>query len=137
MFNGNIEELTINNLNFRKVLYTGKNLQLVIMSLKPKENIPKEIHETHDQFIRIEFGECDVVTQNGKIHLKKDHAVVIPAGTEHEIINTSSDKNLKLYTIYAPPEHEPGSTQKNKPTQHGGNVYLLKYLKYHKKNSFN
>lgn len=103
----NIEEATKDNENFRQVLYTAKNSQLVVMSLKPGEEIGSEVHEL-DQFIRIEKGKGKAVIDDMEYELEDDFAVVIPAGAKHNIINTSDGKELKLYTIYSPPEHKDG-----------------------------
>lgn len=104
----NIEEHTLSNTHFRHVLYTGQHAQLVVMSLRPSEDIGVEVHTTTDQFFRIEKGVGKVV-MNGEEHILKDgSALVIPAGTEHNIINTSSENPLKLYTIYSPPHHKDG-----------------------------
>lgn len=112
-FIDNIEKDTLANENFRKVLYTAKHLQLVLMSVKPQEEIGEEVHEV-DQFIRIEAG-AGVAVLNGVSHpLPSEHVVIIPAGTRHNIINTSSDEPLKLYTIYAPPEHKDGEVHRTK-----------------------
>mgnify|MGYP001567161631 CR=1 FL=1 len=103
----NIEKDTLENTNFRKVLYTAKNSQLVVMSLKPNEDIGTEVHQL-DQFIRVEKGTGKTVL-NGKEHETGDgSAVIIPAGTEHNIINTSETEEMKLYTIYSPPNHQDG-----------------------------
>lgn len=113
-FVGNIEELTLSNNNFRQVLYTGQHVQLVVMSLNPNEDIGMEVHETTDQFLRIEKGEGKVVI-NGEEHLIKDKsAIVVPAGAEHNVINTSSQNPLKLYTVYSPPHHKDGIIHKTK-----------------------
>lgn len=106
-FIDNIEELTINNSNFRKVLFTGPKSQLVVMNLKPGENIGMEVHPNVDQFIRIESGEGKAILNGEETDIKDDFAVVIPAGTEHDIVNTSNEEEMKLYTIYSPPEHPP------------------------------
>lgn len=109
----NIEEETLQNENFRKVLYTAKNSQLVVMTLKPKEEIGSEVHEL-DQFIRIEEGEGEAIL-DGIVHKVADNfAIVIPAGAEHNVVNTSEDKPLKLYTIYSPPEHKDGVVHASK-----------------------
>jgi mannose-6-phosphate isomerase-like protein (cupin superfamily) len=101
---GNIEQETLANENFRKVLYTAKHSQLVVMSLLPQEDIGVEVHEL-DQFIRIESGQGQAIL-DGVVHeIADDFAIVIPAGTEHNIINTSLSKTMKLYTVYSPPEH--------------------------------
>lgn len=101
---GNIEEATKENKNFRKVLYTAKNSQLVVMSLKPKEDIGEEVHEL-DQFIRIEEGVGKAILDGVGHDVKDDFAVVVPAGAMHNIINTLETREMKLYTIYSPPEH--------------------------------
>jgi mannose-6-phosphate isomerase-like protein (cupin superfamily) len=106
-FVGNIEELTIANENFRKVIYTAKFSQLVLMALKPKEEIGEEIHEG-DQFFRFEKGEGKVVIDGVESPIKDGSAVVIPAGAKHNVINTSETEPLKLYTIYSPPHHKDG-----------------------------
>lgn len=107
-FVGNIEELTLLNSNFRHVIFTGQHAQLVLMSLKPNEEIELETHKATDQFFRIEKGEGKVII-NDKEHLLKDgDAIIVPAGSKHNIINTSSKEYLKLYTIYTPPHHKDG-----------------------------
>ena len=103
----NIEKSTIENSNFRKVLYTAKNSQLVLMSLRPGEEIGEKVHEL-DQFLRIEAGTGKAVL-DGVEHLIEDgSAIVVPAGARHNIINTSEDSDMKLYTLYSPPEHRDG-----------------------------
>ncbi len=110
----NIENQTEENSNFRKVLYTGSHMQLVLMSLKPNEDIGSEVHDTVDQFFRFEKGEGKVI-MNGEEHLVSDgFVVIVPAGTTHNIINTSSEKELKLYTIYAPANHPEGTIHATK-----------------------
>lgn len=112
---GNIEELTLQNSYFRQVLYTGPKSQLVVMSLKPGEEIGAEVHPDVDQFFRFEAGEGKVVVGEGEEHPVKDgDAIVIPAGTEHNVINTSESEDLKLYTIYTPPNHPDGTIHKTK-----------------------
>lgn len=108
----NIEQESEDNELFRKVLYTAKNSQLVVMSLKPAEEIGEEIHEL-DQFIRVEAGKGKVVLNGKDYEVEDGFAVVIPAGTKHNVINTS-DEDLKLYTIYSPPEHQDGTIHKTK-----------------------
>jgi mannose-6-phosphate isomerase-like protein (cupin superfamily) len=108
-----IEKATKENKNFRKVLYTAKNSQLVVMSLRSGEEIGEEVHEL-DQFIRIEKGKGKAVLDNVEHKIEDDYAVVIPAGARHNIINTSKDKEMKLYTIYSPPEHRDGVVHKTK-----------------------
>jgi mannose-6-phosphate isomerase-like protein (cupin superfamily) len=110
----NIEASTLQNNNFRQVLYTGQHTQLVLMSLLPSEEIGMEVHEIVDQFIRVEAGSGTVI-MNGEEHLIKDgDAFVIPAKTQHNVINTSTDAPLKLYTLYSPPHHKDGITHKTK-----------------------
>jgi len=108
-----IEKATKENKNFRKVLYTVKNSQLVVMCLKPGEEIGAEVHDL-DQFIRIEKGKGKAVLDNVEHMIEDDYAVVIPAGANHNIINTSNDKEMKLYTIYSPPEHRDGVVHETK-----------------------
>lgn len=109
-----IEKATLDNTYFRKVLFTGPKSQLVLMTLKPGEDIGKETHDDIDQFVRVEAGTGKAVI-DGKEHALKDgSAVVIPAGSEHNVINTSSNEPLKLYTIYTPPEHPDSTVHKTK-----------------------
>lgn len=103
-----IEQATIENEYFRKVLFTGPKTQLVLMALKPGEDIGQETHPDTDQFIRVEAGEGKALIDGQEIPLRDGSAVVIPAGAEHNVINTSRDEPLKLYTLYAPPEHADG-----------------------------
>jgi mannose-6-phosphate isomerase-like protein (cupin superfamily) len=105
-YKDNIEQLTESNDNFRQVLYTGKNSQLVLMSLLPGEDIGIEIHQENDQFFRFEAGQGKVVIDGNEYQVKDGDAVVVPAGSEHNIINTSSSESLKLYTIYSPAHHK-------------------------------
>ncbi|MCC6502515.1 MAG: cupin domain-containing protein [Deltaproteobacteria bacterium] len=110
----NIEKKSLENNYFREVLFTGPNSQLVVMSLKPGEDIGMETHDDVDQFIRVEAGEGKAVL-NGKEHKLEDgSAVVIPAGVEHNIVNTSGTVPLKLYTVYSPSEHPHGTIHRNK-----------------------
>jgi mannose-6-phosphate isomerase-like protein (cupin superfamily) len=106
-FSTNIEDAAKENENFRKVLYTGKFSQLVVMSLKPGEEIGAEVHETHDQFFRFEKGEGKVVIDGNEYAVEDDFAVIVPAGANHNVINTGGE-DLKLYTIYSPAEHREG-----------------------------
>jgi mannose-6-phosphate isomerase-like protein (cupin superfamily) len=109
-----IEKKTIDNTNFREVLYTAPNLQLVVMTLKPGEEIGMETHDHGDQFFRVEAGEGEAIL-DGKTHKLTDGSIVIiPEKVEHNIINTSADKDLKVYTIYTPPEHKDGVIHKTK-----------------------
>jgi mannose-6-phosphate isomerase-like protein (cupin superfamily) len=110
---GNIEQETQGNTNFRKVLYTAKHCQLVVMHLQPSEDIGEETH-TLDQFIRIEKGSAKAVLDGVESPLGDGDAVVIPAGTKHNIINTSATEPVKLYTLYAPPEHKDGTVHVTK-----------------------
>jgi mannose-6-phosphate isomerase-like protein (cupin superfamily) len=107
-FNDNIEKLTLGNSNFRKVLYTGKHSQLVLMSLKPKEEIGLETHPDNDQFFRFESGRGKVVIDGNEYAVGDGDAVVVPAGAKHNIINTSDSEDLKMYTIYSPAHHQDG-----------------------------
>jgi|SRR3989338_2860072 len=106
-YTANIEKETLENENFRKVLYTAQNSQLVVMSLLPEEDIGVETHQL-DQFIRIERGTGKAVLNGGEYDLSDGSAVIIPAGTEHNIINVSKTENLKLYSVYSPPNHKDG-----------------------------
>ncbi len=108
-----IEKATRENKNFRKVLYTAKNSQLVLMSLRPGEDIGEEVHHL-DQFIRIEAGTGKAILDGVEHAIEDDYAIVIPAGTRHNIINTSRDSEMKLYSIYSPPEHREGVLHKTK-----------------------
>ncbi|WKZ30654.1 MAG: cupin domain-containing protein [Candidatus Dojkabacteria bacterium] len=105
-FHSNIEELTLQNTNFRKVLYTSKHSQLVLMCLQPNEDIGEEIHNENDQFFRFEAGEGKVVIDGNEYIVKDGDAIVVPVGATHNVINTSSTEPLKLYTIYSPAHHK-------------------------------
>lgn len=107
-FCANIEEETLNNSNFRKVLYTGKHSQLVLMSLTPLEEIGMEVHEDNDQFFRFEKGQGEVFIDGNKYEVRDGFAIVVPAGAEHNVVNTSQTEELKLYTIYSPAHHKDG-----------------------------
>ena len=109
-----INQKTANNENFRDVLFTTSRSQLVVMRLKVGEEIGSEVHNDIDQFIRVESGEGQAVLNDETHDLKAGYAVVIPAGVEHNVINTSEAKELKLYTIYTPPEHPDGTTHPTK-----------------------
>lgn len=110
----NIEQDTLANNNFRKVLYTGKHSQLVLMSLKPKEEIGLEVHPDNDQFFRIEKGQGKCVIDGHEYPLQDGSAVVVPAGAQHNVINTSATEDLKLYTIYCPAHHQDGIVRATK-----------------------
>jgi len=105
-FIGNIDQLTIKNTDFRRVIYTAEHCQLVLMSLKPKEEIGEEVH-VPDQFFRVEAGSGEVVLNGVRTAIRAGSAIVVPSGAKHNIINTG-DVSLKLYTIYAPPNHQDG-----------------------------
>ena len=112
---GPIEKLTEKNNYFRKVLYTGKYTQLVLMCLQPGEEIGNEVHDNVDQFFRIEEGKAKFVFGSGEEHLVEDgDAVIVPAGTHHNVINASKSKVLQLYTLYSPPNHPDGTIHKTK-----------------------
>ena len=113
-FNANIEKETLDNENFRKVLYTGKHSQLVLMSLRPKEEIGAEVHADNDQFFRFEKGEGKCVIDGHEYLLSDGSVIVVPAGAEHNIINTSMTDDLKLYTIYSPAHHKDGIVRATK-----------------------
>jgi mannose-6-phosphate isomerase-like protein (cupin superfamily) len=110
----NIESATLENSYFRKVLYTGPHSQLVVMAIEPSGEIGSERHATHDQFIRIEAGEGEAILGGERHVLRNGSAVVIPAGTQHNIVNTSTTEPLRLYTIYAPPQHADGTIHRTK-----------------------
>ncbi|NDK08223.1 cupin domain-containing protein [Candidatus Gracilibacteria bacterium] len=113
-FNANIEKETLENNNFRKVLYTGKHSQLVLMSLKPLEDIGMEIHAENDQFFRFEQGEGKCIIDGNEYPVTDGTAIVIPAGAEHNIINLSPTESLKMYTIYSPAHHKDGIVRATK-----------------------
>ena len=111
---GNIEEKTLSNTYFRQVLYTGQHAQLVVMSLKPNEEIGFEVHEIVDQFLRIEKGNGKVIMDGEEHNLGDGSAIVVPSGVKHNVINTSGESDLKLYTVYSPPHHKDGTIHKTK-----------------------
>src|SRR3989344_296291 len=108
----NIEKDTVENNNFRKVVYTAPNSQLVLMSLKPGEDIGSEVHQL-DQFLRVEKGTGKTVLNGAEYPIEDGSAIVVPAGTEHNIINTG-ETEMKLYTVYSPPNHRDGVTHRTK-----------------------
>jgi len=110
----NIEEKTVDNNFFREVLFTAQRVQLVVMSLRPGEEIGLETHDDGDQFIRVEAGKGIAILDGEEHDLEDGSAVVIPAGVQHNIINSSPQQSLKLYTIYSPPEHPDGTVNKDK-----------------------
>ena len=113
-FKSNIETETLGNSSFRKVLYTAKYSQLVLMSLKPKEEIGMETHEKNDQFFRFESGQGKCIIDGNEYEVSDGDAVIVPAGAKHNVINISDAKALKLYTIYSPPNHEDGIIRQTK-----------------------
>jgi mannose-6-phosphate isomerase-like protein (cupin superfamily) len=112
-FVDDIEKLTEDNTDFRRVLYTGKQMQLVLMTLQPGEEIGAEVHEDRDQFFRVEQGEGEVLIDSRTSAIRADMAIIVPAGARHNVRNTGGEP-LKLYTIYAPPEHKHGTVHKTK-----------------------
>jgi mannose-6-phosphate isomerase-like protein (cupin superfamily) len=109
----NIEEATIGNEDFRRVVYTGKNLQLVLMTLPPGCDIGEEVHEDIDQFFRIEEGEGEIHIDGNVNRVADDFAVIVPAGARHNVVNTGSAP-LRLYTLYGPPEHKEATVHRDK-----------------------
>ena len=119
-FKNNIEKEALKNENLRKVPYSGKHLQVVLMSLKPGEEIGMEIHESTDQFFRFEGGKGKCIIDGNEYKVENGDAIVVPAGAKHNVINTDSVKGLKMYTIYAPPHHLDGlinATKKDAETK--------------------
>ncbi len=112
-FAENIEKLTEENDNFRQVLYTGQNIQLVLMAIQPGEDIGEEIHEDRDQFFRFEQGNGEVWIDGAANQVKADDGVIVPAGAKHNVVNSGSE-TLRLYTIYGPPEHLEGTIHETK-----------------------
>jgi mannose-6-phosphate isomerase-like protein (cupin superfamily) len=114
-YSGPIEKQTLKNNFFRQVLFTGRHAQLVVMCLQPGEEIGNEVHNTVDQFFRIEQGEAKFVLNGREVHVAKDgDAVIVPAGTYHNVINASKTEKVKLYTIYSPPNHPDGTVHKTR-----------------------
>lgn len=113
-YNDNIEKLTVDNDNFRQVLYTGKHTQLVLMSLAPGEEIGQEVHAENDQFFRFEAGQGRVVIDDNQYDVADGSAVIVPAGASHNVINTSDSESLKLYTLYSPSHHKDGIVRATK-----------------------
>jgi mannose-6-phosphate isomerase-like protein (cupin superfamily) len=112
-FVDDIEDRTEENSDFRRVLYTSQRMQLVLMALQPGEEIGEEVHRERDQFFRVEKGKGEVWIDGARTKIKSDVAIIVPAGARHNIKNTG-DKPLKLYTIYAPPQHADGTVQSTK-----------------------
>lgn len=119
----NIEKITLENNDFRRVLYTAKNSQLVVMSLKPGEEIGEEVHQL-DQFLRVEKGNGKAVLDGVESLIEDGSAIIVPAGTKHNIINTSLDSAMKLYTIYSPPNHRDGVVHKTKAEAESGEEHF-------------
>jgi mannose-6-phosphate isomerase-like protein (cupin superfamily) len=113
-FNANIEKETLENTNFRKVLYSAKHSQLVLMSLRPNEEIGMEVHPDNDQFFRFEKGEGKCIIDGNEYALGDGSVIIVPAGAQHNIINTSSAEDLKLYTLYSPAHHKDGVVRATK-----------------------
>lgn len=107
-FKSNIEKDTLGNNNFRKVLYSGHHLQLVLMSLKPGEEIGEEIHHDTDQFFRFESGTGKCIIDGNEYQVEDGDLIIVPAGAKHNVINVDAETDLKMYTIYAPPHHKDG-----------------------------
>lgn len=114
-YSENVEQLTKDNEDYRRVVYTGPNQQFVLMSIKPLDDIKMETHKDHDQFIRIEQGEGKAIIGQKEYDLKDNTGLIVPAGTQHKIMNTSSTESLKLYTIYSPKEHTDKLVQPTNP----------------------
>ena len=112
-FINNIEKITLENTNFRRVLYTGKNSQLVVMSLSQGEEIGEEVHNL-DQFIKCEDGSGKAVLDGVSHMIETGFAIIVPSGATHNIINTSPTKDLKLYSVYSPPNHKDGTVHPSK-----------------------
>jgi mannose-6-phosphate isomerase-like protein (cupin superfamily) len=113
-YHTDIEKKSLENIYFREVLFTGPHSQLVVMALKPGEDIGQETHPDTDQFIRVEAGTGKAILDGQEYALQDGSAIVIPAGVEHNVINTSSTDALKLYTVYTPPEHPDGIIHQTK-----------------------
>ena len=107
-YNVALESETLKNSDFRRVLYTGKHSQLVLMSLKPNEEIGMEVHEDNDQFFRFEAGEGKVIINGNEYEVVDGDTIIVPCGSEHNVINTSESESLKMYTIYSPAHHKDG-----------------------------
>lgn len=113
-YHSNIEQDTIDNTNFRKVVYTGKHCQLVLMSLKPREEIGLETHDENDQFLRFEGGEGKCFIDDNEYSVTDGFAIIVPAGARHNVVNVSDSEELKIYTIYSPPHHKDGIVRATK-----------------------
>jgi len=113
-YKDNIEKLTVENSNFRKVLYSGPHCQLVLMSLAPNEEIGMEVHPDNDQFFRFEAGQGKVMIDGNEYEVADGDAVIVPSGAQHNVINVSDIEHLKLYTIYSPAHHKDGIVRATK-----------------------
>ena len=140
IFYADVEKETLSNNNYRKVVFTGKSQQFVYMSLKPLDTIHMEVHPDHDQFLRIEKGTGVAIVDGIKYKLADGIGIIIPAGTAHKIINSSDSEDLKLYSIYSPPEHPPNHIDKTNPDKSKkksrtktNSKLKEKYLKYKEK----
>ncbi|HEV7765852.1 MAG TPA: cupin domain-containing protein [Thermoanaerobaculia bacterium] len=122
-FVDDIEKLTKSNSNFRRVLYTGKQMQLVLMALQPGEEIGEEVHEDRDQFFRVEEGEGEVVIDGKRTPIQSEFAIIVPSGARHNVINTGKEP-LKVYTLYAPPEHKHGTVHATKADAHAAEEHF-------------
>jgi len=125
-FVADIESMTEKNLDFRRVIYTGKNLQLVLMSLAPGEDIGEEVHEDRDQFFRVEEGKGELWIEGRKTEIKDGFAIVVPAGAKHNLRNTGP-KPLRLYTVYGPPEHADGTIHLTKADALASKEHVIEY----------
>lgn len=126
----NIESDTIQNLFYRKILFTGPNLQLAVMSLEPGEDIPFEIHDG-DQFIRVEQGQAYVIVEDEEFILNVDDIIIIPQGSEHYVSNNSLKDDLKLYSIYSPPEHPKDKLNISQPKKNQNDLHdISKTFRY-------
>ena len=122
-FVDDIEKRTEDNGDFRRVLYTGSNMQLVLMALQPGEEIGSEVHDDRDQFFRVEAGSGEIVIDGATSPVKADMAMIVPAGARHNVRNTGSEP-LKLYTLYAPPEHRDGTVHATKADADGDHEHF-------------
>lgn len=122
-YHANIEAATEENTDFRRVLYTGHNLQLVLMSIPPGDEIGAEVHDDRDQFFRFEAGEGEVMVDDNTYRVKADDAVIVPQGARHNVRCTGSEP-LKMYTIYAPPEHVDGTVHRDTHEAHAAHEHF-------------
>jgi mannose-6-phosphate isomerase-like protein (cupin superfamily) len=113
-FHANLEQETLKNSDFRKVLYTAKHCQLVLMSLRPNEEIGMEVHPDNDQFFRFEKGQGEVFIDGNKYKVSDGSAIIVPCGAQHNVVNTSAKEELKMYTIYSPAHHMDGIVRATK-----------------------